>query len=626
MLLKLAGGGDPAQAPPELVAVLGDGRFLFPRVGGTAWMDQSPDGKVLAVPLDDDVLLFEATTGTYIRSLRGPGGRVVWVTFSRDSQLLAATTWHEGREGDLRVWDLRADRELYTNPLPGPKVSGAAAFSADGKRLVTEGDERLQVWDARSGQDIQAVELRPGGIGGLRFSPDGRRLAVALWHGRGMKVFDWDGDKLGPVQAREHRLPVAAVAYSPDGKLLASGDQGEFKLWNADTLERVRTVPTPAEELGFTPDSRTLFAAWTSGHARAVHTFARWDVAAGQELPPLSVEVSVQPVAAHHCLSRDGKALFVVAGGRASSVRAYDTATGKDLFPHQGHTAPLNAVAVNPDGRTLASAGEDRLVKLWDLASGRVLHTLGAHSDAVFGLAFSPDGNRLASGSRDGAVILWDVDSGDELRRLKGHSGSASRLQFSPDGVTLAAGGEGGLVHLWDAASGQQRDPLSGHASVVRCVAFSPDGKRLASGGEDKTVRLHDLAGGSPRKFTAPAAVNDVAFSPDGRTLAAVGDAPESAVGLWDLETGEEMTWPGHTGSVRGLAFAPAAPLLASCAEDGTVRLWERTAGEPRARTIDLGRFPSGVRAVAFTPDGRYLVTANGNGTVYVLRAGPPPG
>jgi WD40 repeat protein len=115
-----------------------------------------------------------------------------------------------------------------------------------------------------------------------------------------------------------------------------------------------------------------------------------------------------------------------------------------------------------------------------------------------------------------------------------------------------------------------------------------------------------------------------VAFSPDGRTLAAVNSDPNAGAQLWDLETGRQWTLKGHTASVRGLAFAPREPLLATCAEDGTVRLWELTGGEARARVIDLGRWPSGVRAVAFTPDGRYLVTANGNGTVYALRVGIP--
>jgi serine/threonine protein kinase len=125
LLLALAGGGDPAQVPPELVVVLGIGRFLLPWAGSLSWMDQSPYSKVLAVPFDEDVVLFATPDREYLRTSKGPGGRLANVSFSRDSRLLASSTWKVVGHGAVRVWDLQANQEVYANEVPDPCVSGA---------------------------------------------------------------------------------------------------------------------------------------------------------------------------------------------------------------------------------------------------------------------------------------------------------------------------------------------------------------------------------------------------------------------------------------------------------------------------------------------------------------------
>jgi serine/threonine protein kinase len=293
--------------------------------------------------------------------------------------------------------------------------------------------------------------------------------------------------------------------------------------------------------------------------------------------------------------------------------------------PKPRQDGPVYAVAVNPDGRLIATGGQDTHVHLWSGATGKEQDALAGHAGPVTSLAFSPDGKLLASASHDGTVRLWDVATNAEKSVLRGHERMVLAVAFAPDGKTLASASQDQTVRVWDSVRGQERLTLKGHTGSVCCVAFSPDGKRLASGGEDQTLRLWNL--GTPGTAFVyeghKSWVYAAAFSPDGQLLVSGGGGDGTLrLGDWNGATlVERSVFLGHSSVVTAAGFTPDGKSLFSTSRDGRLTAWDLPNGN---RPRDW-RVPNGLYGLALALDGRHVATASANGLTCLFRYADAP-
>ena len=251
------------------------------------------------------------------------------------------------------------------------------------------------------------------------------------------------------------------------------------------------------------------------------------------------------------------------------------------------------------------------------------------HTDYVFGVAFSPDGQRIVSGSLDKTVRVWDAATGKEMLTLKGHRDGVESVAFSPDGQWILSGSSGGTVKMWDAGTGQ--NALTLEAGNASSVAFSPDGRRIVSGSFDKTVKVWGAITGK-QVLTLNRHVGrvlSVAFSPDGERIVSGTGNPgrlggdmlpgENMVTIWDAQTGQAIrTLAGHSDGVHAVAFSPDGRWILSGSWDQTLKVWDAETGE---EMLTLRGHTSGVCSAAFSPDGRRIISGSADDTVKIWNA-----
>ncbi len=444
----------------------------------------SPDGRALAsASKDATVRLWDVDQALPSLVLRGHANWVVAVAFAPDGKRLASASVDQ----TVKLWDAVGGRELAT--LRGHRSwVRSVAFSPDGRLLASAGeDATVRLWEPSAGQLLDVFQGHEGRVWWVGFSRDGETLLTA---GADQTVKFWDlAEGQAWVHLPEQTGPVLALAFSPDGRILATAADGEavVRLWDvAHKPEAQARGPSPRWRFGlvcghtaavgavaFSPDGKVLASASNDGTVRL------WDAAAGLEHQVLrghgdrALAVAFAP---------DGAT--VASGSRDRDVRLWDAATGTLRATLRGHTADVAALAFAPDGRTLASASHDGTVRLWDVVAQQPRAILRGHRAGAFCLAFAPDGRVLAAGGGDRTVRMWDARTGAAVAVLQGHGDAVGALGFSPDSRTLASGGDDRTVRLWHTATRQPLVVLKGHTGKVRCVTFAPDERTLATGGE----------------------------------------------------------------------------------------------------------------------------------------------
>jgi len=529
----------------------------------------------------------------------------------------------------LELWETRPDGAETRLVAQVDKTPVNHHFSSDGRMLAVIGiGLRLLLVDVATAAVQEMCGLTRGwsDVIQIRFSRDSKLLMAHGYckDGKSAIVF-WEitsGKALNRYEVGEPKSLVNVV-FGPDGKTIGVRDPnaGTVTLWDRDK-GRTHTIQIGSFYRGdflnptFSPDGSVLALA-EQGPSGTL-SFTLWDVATGVKLAT-SPEVANEP--ANPTFTPDGRELVINSSPSAMIWRL-------DPYkptPLEGYTDTARAVAFSPDGRLLASAGDDtdgkQTIKIWHPASARLVRGWRSGKGTVYKLAFSRDGKHVASAHlvHEYNVRLWDVANGDLVAALPGHRQQGRAVAFSPDGTLLASGGGDGFVRLWDLDQRSCRKVLKGHTGSLDDVAFSPDGTLLASAGGDG-VRLWDVAQGEERAFLPDAKARSVSFSPDGATLEVADEA--GTITLWDpskARPAQRATLAGAHGELNAMAFAPEGSTIVAAGKSGTIHIWDTLTGQ---ELLTLQGHKTQINGLAFSPDGSTLATCSHDGAVKLWHGG----
>jgi RNA polymerase sigma factor (sigma-70 family) len=441
----------------------------------------------------------------------------------------------------------------------------------------------------------------------LAYSSDGKMLASGSID---ETVHLWDAKTGRPLRIlRGHGAWVDSVFFTPDGKhVISCGQDQTARVWEVATGKELRRWKTRGGwKMALSPDGKSLAG---MGEFPEKATIFLWDTATGKKVRELPYE-GEQDVAFDLAFSPDGKRL--VCAGKA--LRLFDLATGKQC-PVFGKGQRINSVAFSEGGKVLAVGRNGQPVALWDMTTLKEIRRLDGDPEGARALAFAPNGKALAVAAfgPEGRVALWDPATGAKLRDLARKHYQVWNMTFSPSGQTVAVGNLDSIVHLYDAASGKERAASAGgHQERLSFLAFADHDRAILSVSSEGLVRQWDLAmAKAVREFREEGTYGFCGdLSPDGRTLALGG---EKGAYLFDWATGKKLrALKGHKLQVFAVAFSPEGARLATAANlDADILLWNEATGKESGRLSTPHMLDQ--RSLAWSPDRKVLASTGAKG------------
>ena len=406
-----------------------------------------------------------------------------------------------------------------------------------------------------------------------------------------------DDPKASPIVSRTFGQPrfhadgdIAAVAFAADGTVWAADETGILRHYAADGTPIKRAYLSDLESVWrFGPGAELLVS--------GTDALLVWDTAEGQLLGRIPQVSWVTALAVHP----DGRT--VATGHDDGKVRFWDARTQKSLGEIAAHPRAISAIDFAPAGDRFATAGEDCLIRVWDADSHKMRAELKSHTDRVPALTWRADGELLVSAGWDTSARVWQPTGGDPLLLLNSHADQVVTAAFSPDGKLLATADSEFEIHLWsNAEAGRERHVLRGHADEIRCLAFSADGSKLASAGADRVVHIWDTRDGRLLGGPNPHGKHAIAVVPGANALLASTGGPSAR--LWATETGDPLPLLGDE-PANSVAASADGRWLAVGGTGIVTRLFDLTKPDARPRLLEATKPPIG--PLAFSPDGTFL-------------------